>query len=470
VLKKLYDLFSVVRFYDFVFRVVKRVASPFENIIITFLNWRLRPERPFRPMRGSTLQMVIRPDERAYVGWPVIKYVFKLFIRENTENNVDNKQIVSDGTNFLRFMVAIPIMVAGFYVVVWYAAGLNPDIFRFIFPKGMPDISTAFKSTIGANFNLGIMLIALAVFLLLVWLFGLVFTYWRYEWERRHNVFAFFLEGLLHLEAEFIGRAVTPFYSGNNKKVDTLTPSNEIMEIELVTDVEDLIGGEKTPLAQDKWSQYLSKKYQIQSFRIASRSGAPDILRHISLAPSTLDCINQVVESGNTFRDTLKSFKQKEQEVLAGGAGSGSFDAKASSREISKVWEDFNRLYPQPIKEYKNAFKMEDPGLWDRHLGTLAGNDRDDEVLGSTVDFSNLEIYGSEIEQEEPTEEIGDSKDKFADRKVERKNMSQRFFTTTKGSPIKQDSENGESENQVLSESESDQDQNGDKNFWETFS
>lgn len=387
-LKGLYNLFSIVRIYELVFNAARSISIPLEPLVIPFLNWRLRPERPFIPKRGSTLQLIIRPDERAYVGWPVLKYILGPLIGNTDDSDTsiekgpvsDSGPVNQEGTQITcgRLLIRLPLFILICAIALVASINSSPYLRDLFIPKGIPllreRVSFSLQTLTTGNtliIGIGVALTAalLTAMVLLIWLVGLVSTYWRYEWERRHTVFAFSLEGLLHLEAEFLWKAVGPFYQGDNKKVDTPTPVEEIMEIELVTDVEDLIGGEQTPAAQDTWSQYLSKKHQVQSIRIASRSGAPDILRSITLAPTTLSCISKIVDAGVAYKTTLRSFQAKEQEVLSGTADRESFDAKAGVREAEKVRDNFDRLYPQPIKRYPNAFALIDPGIWDRRSG-----------------------------------------------------------------------------------------------------
>lgn len=381
-LKKLYDLLSIVRFFEFLFVVTKKISSPLESLIIPFIDWRLKPERPYEPGRGSALQLVIRPDERAYVGWPVLRYILRPFIGgrqvdEEAQGTTETSEepSVSCGQMILR----LPLLILVLALTAAMMVLLVPDFRDFLFPGKLPGFSLGNFSLpalpsleVSSSLILGLLLLVLIfIALFLLWLAGLVLTYWRYEWQRRNTVFAFFTEGLLHLEAEFIGRAVSPFYIGEDIKVDTFTPADEMLEIELVTDVEDLIGGEKTSAWQDRWSQYLSKKYQIRNIRIASRSGADDILRAVAYAPTTMSCINKIIDQGVLYKKTYESFQQKEQEAKSANADSLNFDASAGARKVERVWDNFDRLYVQDAKRYLDAFAMSDPGSWNRRTGEL---------------------------------------------------------------------------------------------------
>jgi len=373
-LAKIFDLFSLVRYFEFMFNVTKKLATPLEPIMMSFFNWRLRPHRPQVPKRGSTLQMVIRPDERAYVGWPVIHYIIKPLIRSSSREERIVKGVQANGdvggkVSFARLVLAIPITLVMGVIMFGVIVASSPTFRKIFFPNGLSIFELGSISTEGLVTNTIVVVVLLVFLSLLLWFVGLIWTYWRYEWERRHTVFPFFLEGVLHLEAEFIGKAVTPFFLGENKKVDTLTPTNEIREIELATDVEDLSGGEWTSSWQDSWSQYLSKKYQIQALRIGSLSTAHDIFRSVAHAPTTVLCCNEIVDMGKTYLDLHATYRIKAQEALSEDAPSGQFDDKSGSRKAKKVWENFDSIYPQPIKRYESAFELEDPGLWDRERG-----------------------------------------------------------------------------------------------------
>jgi hypothetical protein len=467
-LKKIFDLFSIVRFYEFMFGLVKKISLPFESVIMPFLNWRLRPERSVRPKRGSTLQLKLEPDELAYVGWPVIRYLFRPFIRANGEEV--SSPVTEESENSIslaRVIIAIPLMALSFLAIILVIASSDPFMEDLIFPRGLPEPNTGLQiGGQGIPLQLIILLVFLVILLFLIWFFGLIFTYWRYEWERRHQVFAFFLEGLLHLEAEFVGRAVTPFYSGDNKKVDTLTPADEMMEIEVVTDVEDLPGGERTSQAQDKWTQYLSKKYQTQSIRIASRSGSPDILRSIRYAPTTLTCIEQIKDLGRTYKETLRSFEMKQQDVLVSGASTSGYDVKAGTGEAGRIWENFDRLYPQPVKVYPDGFALQDPGIWNRLHGELVREVKIENPTAIPAQIVEEEFEDNpKIDQEVPQER---STELFPPLTRGKRSRGSPTISVKKPTPAEEDTK---IVSQTFSKEEDDLDNNeSEAGFWESIS
>ncbi len=409
-LKKLYDLFSIVRFYEIFFNLTKRLAAPFEKPIMSFLNWRLGPEKRIVPRRGSTLQLVIPPDERAYVGWPVIKYILGPFLKDETvqpAGNGDQAEPAVEAVTCGRILTRLPLLLLVSALVILAMVLAVPFLQDQVFPNGLPDLNLGtLPSIVTENFSwVSVILILLTIvtLILIFWIGGLILTYWRYEWERRHTLYAFFLEGMYRLEAKFIGRAVGPFYTGDNVKVN-FTRIEEMLEAESVVDEEDLQGGKKTSDAQDAWSQYLSKKYQVQTIKIPSRSASPDILQYVTYAPSTHACINQIIDLGRTYVDDFSSFQQKEVKAKSDDAGSGRYDANASSREAEKVWDDFSRLYPQSVQFYANAFDMEDPSIWDRKSGMRRITDGNEQPKTVKSDPS-IPSDGLEVSQVQKTAE-----------------------------------------------------------------
>lgn len=440
--KKFYDLFSIVRYLELLFKLVKKVAAPLESLIIPFFDWRLKPDRPYEPGRGSSLQLVIRPDDRAYVGWPVLKYVFPFLSgqgQKKAQQKTGEDEFIEEPQVSFFQMLFRALFLLFFLIVVVIFISLNPRIADYILPKGflrfdLGNLSFPTLPSIGISgmLTLGLFLVVvLVIFLLLLWLVGLVFTYWRHEWQRRNTVYAFFIEGLLHLEAEFIGRAVSPFYIGENTVVDTFTPAVEMMEIELVTDVENLKGGEKTLTWQDKWSQYLSKKYQMKSIRIASRSGADDILRSVAFAPTTMSCINKIIDQGVLYKKTHQSFQEKEQEAKSANADSLNFDASAGARKVERVWDNFERLYPQGANKFDDAFDLQDPGVWDRHTGeerkvrngktTVISQPVAPQQQGSSLESPPAQPSSTQEEKVSPHEEVDESSSYFPPLNRERK-------------------------------------------------
>lgn len=370
--KRIYDFFSVIRQLENLFNLVKFLASPFEPIVMAFLNWRLRPDRPLVLKRGSTLQMVILPDERAYVGWPVVRAIVKPFVRSSKDLEEENEK-KSPGVPVANLIMAIPVIALLALAMFVVLVNANPFIRDILLPRNLPDITLETIPVGQITLICLLSIIFLVMLFLILWFARLIAIYWWYEWARRHKVLAHLWEGVLHLEADPIFRLITPFYSGENKKIDTITPPEEITEIELATDAESLYGGEKTSEWQDRWSQYISKKYQVQAIRMASRSRADDIFPAVTYAPTTIAVLSEIVDRGRTYKDTLKTFREREQVALSEKAGSAQYDAKKSAREAERVWEDFDKIYPpaigsdgKPIKMYQNAFALDDPGLWNR--------------------------------------------------------------------------------------------------------
>jgi len=420
--RRIYDLFSIVRMYELMFNVVKALAKSLEPIVVPFLNWRLRPKRPHVLKRGSTLQMVIRPDEKYYVGWPVIRYILGPFTRQASNRRVTKRSVESENgpveeTNGIdeegkihwgRLFVVIPVVFLMAIAMLMILSTASPSI-RSLLPGWFPDISiTNLKSISIGLIAVRVVLIGVlfTAIVFSIWLIGLIYTYWCYEWERRHWVWEIFLEGLLNLKAEFVFSAVTPFYTGDNKKIDSMTPPQEVVEIVMVTDVEDLPNGEITSELHDKWSRYLSKKYQIAAIRVASRFGSHDILVGVKDAPNTVACISDIIERGKLYWQTRETFLLREQDALADGAGSSRFDSGKNVTEAKRVWDDFDLLYPQPVKRYENSFALEDPGIWDREGGEEVKVrsqrmpvSQDDPFVNQVIDNSLVNPSISEVDE-----------------------------------------------------------------------
>jgi hypothetical protein len=341
-----------------------------------FLNWRLRPKQSLTPKRGSILLMSVEPFDKSFVGWPVITHILGPFIKDNNttvaadhdEAGTDAAKAAGSGVSCGRIITRAPLTITLIAIVVTGLLYLDPTLGKLI-PGGplklsldaLPSLMAAMPYLIGIVLLLAL-LIGLAA---LVWVTRLILTYWRYEWSRRHIKYLFFLDGLWHFEARFIARAVSPFFSGDNPPVVTFTRMDQMLELEMVSDVEDLPGGEKTSDAQDAWNQYLSKKYGVRTIRVPSMSESPDILRYVADAPSTLDSLNQIIDLGRTYLQDFSSFQQAEVRAKSADAGSKKFDARARAREVEKVREDFSRLYPQSIDFYPDVFAV-GPGAFDR--------------------------------------------------------------------------------------------------------
>lgn len=361
-LRRIYDFFSLGRLFEFLFDIVKFIATRFEKPVMAFLDWRWGAKYPYTPERGSTKQFVIQPFDKAFVGWPVIESIVGPFFGSKSREKVET---INQKEGVAPSMLAIPVFIVMALAVSFIVIRASPQARRLLLPKNLPDLSLEALPLVPL---LAIILAAVAIILVL-WLAKLVAVYWYYEWWRRHKILTGFTDELIHKEAAPRGLALTPFHSGARVKPGGTTPVDEIMEIETATDIESLPGGQKTPKLQDLWSEYLTKKYEVQAIRFASRSGAHDLFPSVAYAPNVVGVIKKYVNEGKTYMELLRRYRANEQELLSKGAGTAQFDLAKRTREVEKLWEPFDRLYPQPIKKYPNLFEEEDPGLWDFKSG-----------------------------------------------------------------------------------------------------
>ncbi len=389
--KKIYDLFSIYRWYERLFLFVRGIAKPFGLVLIPYFNRRLRPTRRVIPKRGSTLQMVIRPDERAYVGWPVISYALRPFIRtsngkeegekesskrsnggEEGEEDVEESVDITIGRLLIAILIILPLAVAFFIALV----NLSPGIQDAIFPKGLPEITQNVTSMWQVILQVVLVIVLMVLLIFSLWTAGLIWTYWRYEWERRHTILAVFLEGILHLEAEFITRMITPFFEGDNVVVDNLTEIDLIRDVQIATDIQNLLGGAYTPPGQDRWNQYLSKRYRVLSLRVGSRAGADDLFVSVKWADTTMACINQLIDLGKAYKNLFVTYQENESKALSEDAGTKKFDEKDRAGLVKKIWAGFDGIYPTLVERYNDGYEdLVDPREWDRENGRRVSPD-----------------------------------------------------------------------------------------------
>ncbi len=239
----------------------------------------------------------------------------------------------------------------------------------------------------------------------------LSWAYWMKQWRRKHSKLIIFTSQVGY------GKVRTPLLSlffgiGNLPKV-SMTPISEINDDQIAADPQDFDPKYKTSWLRDQYTSFLSKKNNIRTLFLRSKSNeAEDTVLWI--------------DHGSGVEKILKSLKRKSTQLLTeqsyidraalhlrmGETDEENWSRKRAEEEARLFQERFKEINVAP-KTY-DLYRVEDPGLYDDGGNLIEQKSTEDDLGRGDYDVSRFfSSHRRQHDNFDSTEELDPDLDKL---------------------------------------------------------